>query len=190
MRTLSDVELRVLDRLLSIDFPRAAELRRQVEHITGVEPNCTCGCPSITPHVDRASAPPAPPGRSMLPVDLLEVGRTDGTPRTVICFVDQDGYLSNLECVYSDDDARDEWPVPEQCAVLVGGDEPGEVAVGLPGGAVVRPQKHGDRWIRCDLSAPGCVGTTISGFRETFAPDGTLVSRRRARTWLGRDRAP
>lgn len=120
MRPLSDVERRVLDRLLSIDFPRAAELRRQVEHITGVEPNCTCGCPSITPHVDGASAPPALPGSSMLPVELLEVGRTDGIPRTVVSFVDEDGYLSNLECVYYDD-AHDEWPAPEECAVLVGG---------------------------------------------------------------------
>ena len=98
MRSISDSERRILDRLLSIDFEGAAALRLQVDHLTGVEPNCTCGCPSITPHIKRQKAPHAS-GSRLLPVEIQELVRTNGIERTVICFLDDDGYLANLECV-------------------------------------------------------------------------------------------
>jgi hypothetical protein len=79
--------------LLSVDFDGADSLRSQVQAIRGVEPNCTCGCPSITPEIDRTAAPPSG-SASPLPVELAELSREDGVPRTVLCFLDA-GYLTN-----------------------------------------------------------------------------------------------
>jgi hypothetical protein len=118
MRPISEVEQRILGRLLSVEFDGVQKLRAQAAHISGVEPNCTCGCPSITPTIDRSLAPPAS-GPRILPVELQELERQNGIERTVICFLDDDGYLSNLECVFYDD-AIDEWPDADECAVCFG----------------------------------------------------------------------
>ena len=74
---MSDSERRILDRLLSIDFEGAAALRLQVDHLTGVEPKCTCGCPSITPLIKREKAPHAS-GSRLLPAEIQELVRTNG----------------------------------------------------------------------------------------------------------------
>ena len=92
MRPITQSEQRILDRLLSIEFDGVQELRRQAASISGVEANCTCGCPSITPTVDRSQAPPASSPR-ILPAELQELERANGIERTVICFLDNDGYL-------------------------------------------------------------------------------------------------
>lgn len=166
----------MLALLLSVDFDGAEALRIQAANILGAEPNCTCGCPSITPHVDRAAAPPAS-CRSPLPVELAEMSRTDGVPRTVLCFLDPDGYLANLECVYYDD-ARPEWPRANQCAVLLSDDQHHLEAVALPSGALVRPRERGDRWTSFEpQSDGGFCATTWSGYREWSARDGSEIAR-------------
>jgi hypothetical protein len=115
---VGEVELAVLRRLVSVDFPGVEELRAQIETIREVESNCTCGCPSFTPRIDRNAAPPAPVG-TLLPTELVEEYREGGVPRTVIWFADRDGFIANIECVYYDD-AIDEWPDPSRCTLVDG----------------------------------------------------------------------
>lgn len=76
MQPLSYIERRVLDRLLEMDFQGAAQLRSQVAHIVGAERNCTCGCPSITPIIDRSVTAPALVYSTYLPVTLQEIDRS------------------------------------------------------------------------------------------------------------------
>ena len=175
MRALLEIEREVLARLLSVEFDGAEPLRIQAASILGAEPNCSCGCPSITPIVDRGAAPPARLS-SLLPVELAEIDRADGVPRTVLCFLDRDGYLGNVECVYYDE-ARPEWPPPDRCAVLVR-DAQGLASVLLTNGAAVRPHDPADRWVSFEANGDGgfCAATR-SGYRECFAPDGSPLSR-------------
>jgi hypothetical protein len=176
VRSLSEAERAVLVRLLSVEFDGVDALRRQAESIRDVEPNCTCGCPSITLHVDRDAASSADCS-SPLPVELVEMARVDGIPRTVLCFLDSDGYIANLECVYYDD-ALPEWPGPDQCAVLLRDEERYLEAVALPAGAVVRPRQSGDRWVSFEVqSDEGFCAATWSGYRECFAYDGSELTR-------------
>jgi hypothetical protein len=176
VRALLKTEREVLARLLSVEFQGAESLRIQAASILGAVPNCTCGCPSITPHVDHDAAPPAR-GGSLLPVELAEMARADGVPRTVLCFLDPDGYLANLECVYYDD-VRPEWPRADQCAVLLRDDQRYLEAVALPSGALVRPRERGDRWVSFEpQSEGGFCAATWSGYRECFAGDGSEVAR-------------
>lgn len=102
MRAITEEERGILRLLFSVDFPGVDVLRAQVAAVREVEASCTCGCPSITPLVDRTTAPAAR-FRSLVPVELMEVARADGVPRTVLCFLDEDGYIGNLECVYYDE---------------------------------------------------------------------------------------
>ena len=176
VRDLSDIERRVLTRLLSVEFPGVEALRIQVEMIHGAELNCTCGCPSITPIVDRDAAPAAR-GRSKLPVELVEMSRRDGVGRSVLCFVDPGGYLGNLECVYYDD-PRAEWPDPGGCAVVLRDERGYTQAVQLPAGVLVRPLDPSDRWTSFEpADTGGFCATTFTGYRECFDPDGVLASR-------------
>ena len=176
VRAVNDVERAVLKRLLAVDFDGVEALRAQANAVVEVELNCTCGCPSITPTLDRSAAPPAHCS-SPLPAELVELNRTDGIPRSVLCFLDDDGYLGNLECVYYDDAAA-EWPEPRNCAVLVRDDLRYLQAVGLPSGTVVHPHELGDRWVSFEeQSDGGFCASTWSGYRECFGPDGALRSR-------------
>ena len=176
MRPISEAERGVLTRLLSVEFEGAHALRSQAENIIGVDLNCTCGCPSITPHVNHDAAPPAKCS-SPLPAELAELDRADGVPRTVLCFLDGEGYLGNLECVYYDD-SRLEWPKPEECAVLLRDTQGYLEGVALPTGPTVRPQEQGDRWVSFEgLSDGGFCAVTWSGYRESFGRDGTELSR-------------
>lgn len=118
MHPVTEVELAVLNRLVSVEFDGVGQLRAQVASIREVEPNCTCGCPSFTPNLDRSIVPAAPYG-SLLPTELVEEDRPDGVPRTVIWFADADGFISNVESVYYDD-ALSEWPDLSRCTVLAG----------------------------------------------------------------------
>ena len=113
----------------------------------------------------------------MLPVELFEMDRADGVQRTVLCFLDSDGYLANLECVYYDD-ALSEWPRVDQCAVLLHDDQHHLEAVALPSRAIVRPRELGDRWTSFDpQSDGGFCASTRSGYRESFDRDGHEVAR-------------
>ena len=105
------------------------------------------------------------------------MNRADGIPRTVLCFLDEDGYVANLECVYYDD-AIPEWPDPGSCAVLVRDEQGYLEAVALPSGATVRPQDPDDRWVSFEeQSDGGFCASTWSGYRECSSADGTEVSR-------------
>lgn len=172
-----EVERAILDRLLAMDFDGVAELRVQADHVTAVEGNCACGCPSITPAIDRSQAGAAQLERTLLPAELQEVSRSDGVPRTVLCFADTDGYLANLECVYYDEPV-DEWPSAQSCAILLRDREGYVVAAELPSGHLVRPRQTGDAWASIEFTDGGMVATTFSGFRELFSHDGDLIERR------------
>jgi hypothetical protein len=175
VREPSRVERAILARLLSVDFDGVGPLRTQVQAIRGVEPNCTCGCPSITANIDRSAAPPSQ-SASPLPVELAELIRADGVPRTVLCFLDA-GYLANLECEYYDD-AQPEWPDPAECAVLVRDSDRYLRAVALPHGPVVRPHDPDGRWVSFESQADGgFCATTFSCYRECFAADGSALTR-------------
>lgn len=176
VRAASEEELNILRLLLSIDFEGVDALRIQAAALREVEPNCTCGCPSISPHLDRTSLPPARL-TSMLPVEIIEMRRADGVPRTVLCFLDEYGYLGNLECTYYDM-ARPQWPDPQDCAVLLNDRERHLEAVLLPSGALVRPHQPSDRWRSVEMHEDlGFCATTWNGYRECYAPDGTQLTR-------------
>jgi hypothetical protein len=168
--------MQILHLLLSADFREAAALRAQADSVRRVEPNCTCGCPSVTPEVDRAAAPPAR-SWSKLPVELAELRRPDGVPRSVLCFLDEGGYLSNLECEYYDD-ATGEWPDPRNCAVLIHDDHGYVQAAVLPGAVAIQPAESSDRWVQLGFDDDGgFCATTWSGYRECFTAAGELTSR-------------
>ncbi len=175
MRPMTSSELEVLDRLLTLDFEGARELRKQAMHILGVESNCTCGCPSITPFVDRSQAAPAP-GPSFLPVELQEFMRPSGINRSVICFLDPDGYLGNLECVYHDD-AITEWPPTHRSVVLLSDSSRHLISALLPSGAQVRPRDANDHWVSLNEVDSGFGAVTQNGWAEIFDDNGKLISR-------------
>jgi hypothetical protein len=104
MKSVSETEMEVMNRLASVEFEGVVQLRAQIATISLVEPNCVCGCPSFTPVIDRSVAP-ASPLRAVLPTELV-----------VIWFADAEGYITNVECVYYDD-ALPEWPDPRQCTI-------------------------------------------------------------------------
>jgi hypothetical protein len=196
MRPLDPVERELLDLILSAEVEGVVDFRLQAEHIANVESDCRCGCPSIALNVDRNSAPSSGIDYMVLPTarERVEQG---GVPREVICFV-EDGYLSSLECVYYAD-TQPEWPAASDCFVLVEGghgnwtgaewilDRPltkdGQSAqvlyasAVLPTGPRVRPQAEGDRWRGLTWNGQVLEAETVTGYRETYAPDGALVSR-------------
>ena len=108
MQPVTKTEVEVMNRLASVEFEGVAQLRAQIVSISHVEPNCSCGCPSFTPIIDRSIAP-ASPLQSILPTESVEEERINSVPRTVIWFADPDGYIANVECVYYDD-ALPDWP--------------------------------------------------------------------------------
>jgi len=115
MQPVTQTEMAVMNRLAAVEFEGVVQLRAQIASISQVEPNCSCGCPSFTPIIDRSVAP-ASSLRTLLPTELVELERIDGVPRTVIWFADEEGYIANVECVYYDD-ALPVWPDARQCAI-------------------------------------------------------------------------
>ena len=99
----------MLRALLSADFDGVAELRAQVDRATVVG-GCACGCPSVElavpDDVPRASVP----GR-LAPVE----GRKG--EYSVILFLD-DGRLSYLELIYTDDDPPATWPLVSALSII------------------------------------------------------------------------
>lgn len=176
MQPLSYIERRVLDRLLEMDFQGAAQLRSQVAHIVGAERNCTCGCPSITPIIDRSVTAPALVYSTYLPVTLQEIDRDEGLPREVIAFTDPDGFLANLECVYFDD-AINEWPDVDRSAVFLADSQRSTVAISLPNGVIIRPFEEGDAWRHTTFDELSFVGETVSGYREEYDFRGRRLGR-------------
>ena len=94
----------------------------------------------------------------------------------MICFLDDDGYLANLECVYYDD-AVAEWPNVEECAVLMRDAEGYLLSAVLPNGAHVRLREENDRWVSFEPADGGFNASTWSGWRESFDAAGQTVSR-------------
>jgi hypothetical protein len=106
-RSLNADEARVLDQLLSLDFPGASELRLQQAHARVVG-RCQCGCATVDLAVDISSAPPAQGVRSPIPAEAEVVGEGEQPPGGVIVFL-KDGYLSGLE-IYSYGEPIRAWP--------------------------------------------------------------------------------
>jgi len=76
------------------------------------------------------------------------------------------------------DETLPQWPDPQSCAVLVADEHRRLKAVRLPAGALIQPYDAGDRWITSEFGEDGGFGaTTLSNYREYFAPDGVLISR-------------
>ncbi len=175
MRPITDSEQEVLKQLLSMEFEGADLFRTQARHILGVESDCICGCPSIKIHVDRTKAPPASWTR-LFPAELEELSRPFGVPSSVLCLLDEDGYLANLECVYYDGVVT-EWPPSNRCAVILRDSERNMSAVLLPSGVLMKPRNTGDSWVSFGEEQMGFSATTRSGWTETFDATGRLVSR-------------
>jgi hypothetical protein len=108
-RPLSPAERRVLDLMLTQDFPGAESLRSQLPYVQVVG-RCDCGCATIDIEV-APEAPHAAPdlqGR-VLPVTGF-VGADIDQPRAgIIVFVDE-GFLSRLEIYSMAEPAPHEWP--------------------------------------------------------------------------------
>lgn len=103
MRPLSDVERHVLDLMLALDFPGAAELRVQAESAQVVR-RCDCGCATI----DLAVADDVPLAvvTSRTPVNADVDDLVGGG---LIVFVDE-GRLSCLEIYAAEDPVPREFP--------------------------------------------------------------------------------
>ncbi|HQA78132.1 MAG TPA: hypothetical protein PLL50_07225 [Propionicimonas sp.] len=172
MRSMTGVERAVLDRMLSVEFVGVDVLRSQAEQIVSVAPGCVCGCPTIELVVNRDGVPTAT-GWSRIPAELQEMERSDGIPRSVLCFVDREGYLSNLECVYYDE-PQGEWPLLQGCAVLLRDGDGYVTAVVLPGGARVDARAPLGAWVSFEAADGGFIATTFDGYREEYAADGAL----------------
>ena len=104
-RPLKTAEREVLERILSVEFPGATELRLQVP-VTNAVAACECGCASIDLAVEPQRAPAANCS-SPLPVDTDISNQTD--PIGGIMVFTADGDLSVLE-IFSYDDPIAEWP--------------------------------------------------------------------------------
>jgi hypothetical protein len=105
-RPLTSTERAVLDVLLAVDFPGAAELRAQAPtaRVTG---RCECGCPTVDLSVDQATPVANVEGRVPIEADVLE-GQAGG----LVLFVDE-GRLSCLE-YWTVDGTPTEFPSPQQ----------------------------------------------------------------------------
>lgn len=107
-RPLTDLERAVLQKLLTVEFPGAGDLRAQLPHALVVG-CCTCGCATITLAVDASSAAPAAvTSGAPVSADISDEDQDAG----VILLVDNAGYMSCLE-VYSIGDPVREFPAVE-----------------------------------------------------------------------------
>ncbi len=91
-RDLLPDERYMLDVLLSRPFDGRDELSAQASALS-VKGPCTCGCPSIALAVDRSARPAPVRGMVAEGVGLDVQGNVVG----VLLFVDDDGYMSELE---------------------------------------------------------------------------------------------
>jgi hypothetical protein len=103
MRPLSETERQVLDKMLALDFPGAAELRVQASSAR-VSGGCDCGCPTIDLVVVDGALPAAVTSRT--PVNAEVDGVTGGG---LIVFVDE-GRLSRLEYYSAEDSPPEDFP--------------------------------------------------------------------------------
>jgi hypothetical protein len=123
-RPLSERERSIIDALLELDFPGAAELRAQVartEVIGGWPDRWPYGCPAIDLWVPEDVTPsPDWMGRSdCLPAEAL-VDTTEHTTLQVQLFV-RDGRLSALETPWIDGETPSEWPSVDRLEVFIRG---------------------------------------------------------------------
>jgi hypothetical protein len=116
-RSLNESERRVLNYMLSPDFPGVEVLRNQVDGIQVVS-SCDCGCPTIDfrvgSNVQRWS------GRyssGTIPVTGL-IQAPDGNSTGIIVFV-RDGAMTSLEMYSTLRLIPSEWPASEEIALVV-----------------------------------------------------------------------
>ena len=107
MRPLSDAERQVLDLMLGMDFPGAAELRVQAESARVVR-GCDRGCPTVDLVV--GDDVPLAVVTSRTPVNAVVDDVTGGG---LIVFVDE-GRLSCLEFYAAEDPMPPEFPTLER----------------------------------------------------------------------------
>jgi hypothetical protein len=116
-RDLNGAELRILEALLSEDFPGLAELRDQVAH-SKVIGHCDCGCPTIDIAVSHDASPSVVKTKSRLaPIEGRILPVAGEPPGDIILFVD-DRWLSCLEYVSYDDPPPREWPSAERLTIV------------------------------------------------------------------------
>lgn len=114
-RPLTPDERAIVDLLLSRDFPRVIELRRQAA-VTQAGSPCGCGCPSI-----ELAVPDAPPRAELrdglAPVEL-RVSPTGAEPAADVILFLRDGRLSYLEYVSYGDAPVPGWPEPSRFSLF------------------------------------------------------------------------
>ena len=120
-RLLSERERSIIDALLALDFPGAAELRAQVaraEVIGGWPDRWPYGCPAIDLWVpeDVAPSPDWMGGFTCVPAEAL----VEHTLQQVFLFV-RDGRLCSLETPWIDGDTPSEWPSVDRLEVFIRG---------------------------------------------------------------------
>ncbi len=117
-RPLSESERRTLDAMLGAEFLGVAELRAQLAHVKVIG-KCHCTCPTVDLLVPPESSPSdvetraslAPVVGHVLPID-------DDETREILVHV-EDGRLTRLAYVSSDDPWPTEWPPLDQLSVSV-----------------------------------------------------------------------
>src|SRR3954447_8820071 len=94
LRSLSGDERALLDFLLSADFTGRDQLREQAVSVQTAGSSCDCGCPSFYLNPDRQ----LPPAQVDEPVPVEAHGHDPGGHLVgVMLFVDEDGYLADIE---------------------------------------------------------------------------------------------
>jgi hypothetical protein len=111
-RTLTRDERRVLDLLLSQEFPGAAQLREQAR-LASVVGRCSCGCASIVLSVDHEACAPAIGSGSPVWSEAAVVGEDGMDVGGVILFL-KEGYLEYLEIYSGYGPPIREWPPAER----------------------------------------------------------------------------
>lgn len=114
-RELNEAERAVLRRVLSVDFPGAAELRAQVEHAVVTAPWGDRSV-SVDLEVDGDAARRADLPSGPVPVDA-SVSDADGSLLGEIIVWTGSGQLSAIEYAWYTDAAPTELPPPERVTV-------------------------------------------------------------------------
>ena len=125
-RPLTRREREVLDVLLCLEVPGAAELRAQAPHAQVVN-GCPCGCPTVELLLDRSAARAATAARTPI-FSWARAARASRSSYHVVLFV-AEGWLSELEYVPLSEPVPTEFPALDELAEAVSG----EVALGPVG---------------------------------------------------------
>jgi hypothetical protein len=108
-RPLSDPEKKIIDLLLSPEFPGVPELRMQIDDALVIG-KCDCGCPTIDIKVAETAARSLPQsGSGPLPYEG-SISSGEHEPSGGIILFSSDGYISGLEYYSFTDAPPPDWP--------------------------------------------------------------------------------